>query len=109
MAKNNQHPHDQTPEEWMISLTIGHTYYVRSARNDYVGRIISKGHHTVTLGEASWIAESGRLHVFLRDGRDGNMEIEPILSPGGIIGDLQVLEWSPWIHPLFRETIHPQR
>lgn len=101
--KNGDHPHDQAPEPWMLELTVGQTYYVRTARNDYVGRVLSVGHHTVTLGEASWVAESGRLHAFLRDGRADGMEVEPILTPGGVIG-VQWLDWSPFPHPLFREA-----
>jgi hypothetical protein len=89
----------------MYSLEVGRCYYVRTARNDYVGRLVSiDGPYSLVLEGAAWVASSGRLHVFLRDGRAPSMEVEPILTPGGIQG-CQWLDWTPWPHPLFTEAV----
>ncbi len=82
-------------------LTIGETYFVQTCTKDWVGRLVSiDGPYTVTLEEASWVAESGRLHVFVRDGRADSMEIEPV----GVVC-CQWVNWIPWPHDLFTEVV----
>jgi hypothetical protein len=82
-------------------MVEGENYYIRTARNDYIGRLASiDGPYSVTLDGAAWVASSGRLHVFLRDGSAPGMEIEPV----GEVG-VQWLDWTPWKHPLFTEAV----
>lgn len=82
-------------------LTVGETYYVRTVRNDYVGRLASiDGPYSLTLTDAAWVSESGRLGDFMRTGRAEGMEVEPV----GVVG-LQWLDWSPWPHALFPEAV----
>lgn len=82
-------------------LVVGEKYYVRTCRNDYVGGLLSiDGPYSVTLGDAAWVAESGRLTAFLRDGTAPGMEVEPV----GVVC-CQWVDWSPWPHNLFPEQI----
>ena len=82
-------------------LTIGECYYIRTLTDHWVGRVVDIGHFTVTLTDAAWIADSGRLHEFMRRGRADNMEVEPV----GTVGGLQYTAWLPWPFPLFKEAI----
>jgi hypothetical protein len=87
--------------EMVLTLEVGRCYYVRTARYDYVGRVVSiDGPYTLVLEDAAWVSNSGRLHVFVQNGRATGMEIEPV----GVVG-LQWLDWTPWDHPLFTEAV----
>lgn len=90
---------DQTPLPG--DLVIGQCYYVRGPSDHWVGRLAAiQGPFSLTLTDASWVASSGRLHQFIRDGETENMEIEPV-------GEITV-QWSaylPWSHKLFQEAI----
>ena len=82
-------------------MEIGKIYFFQTHKFDWVGRLASiDGPYSVTLTEASWVADCGRLHLFVRDGRADNMEIEPV----GVVG-LQWSNWIPWPHPLFTEAV----
>jgi hypothetical protein len=81
-------------------LEIGNCYYVRTVTDHWVGRCVSLGPHSITLEDAAWIAESGRLHEFMSNGRAENMEVEPV----GYVC-VQWLAWLPWPHALFREAV----
>jgi len=86
-----------------MELTVGNTYYIRTARNDYVGRLESIcGPYTIVLAEASWVANSGRLSDFMRDGQAEGMEIEPLYQSRTM---LQWQEITEWPHELFTEAI----
>ncbi len=86
---------------WHTKLTVGQCYFFQTCTKDWVGRVVSiDGPYTVVLEEASWVADSGRLHVFVKEGRADNMEIEPVG-----IQCIQWLNWGPWLHPLFMETV----
>ncbi len=102
MAKK---PADNTPvEPWMTELTEGHSYFVRTARYDYVGRLLKiKGQYSMTLCSATLVMSTGRYHEFVRDGTSADAEIEPIFTPGGIV-TMQWLDWTPWIHKLPTEV-----
>jgi hypothetical protein len=85
----------------VVSLVVGEQYYFQTARFDYVGRVLSiDGPYTVTLEDAACVFSTGRLHVFLREGRAPQMELEPV----GVQG-VQWLGWSPFPHPLFPEAV----
>lgn len=88
-------------EEWMVRLTPGHCYFFQTCTKDWVGKLHSvDGFRSVTLTEASWVAGSGRLHQFVRDGKADNMEIEPV----GVV-TCQWVNWIPWNHPTFEEAV----
>lgn len=82
------------------SLIIGQCYFVRTVTDYWVGRLAAIGPHSLTLTDASWVAVTGRLSAFMRDGKAQGMEIEPV---GAIC--VQWLTWSPWPHDLFTEVI----
>ncbi len=85
----------------LLTLEVGETYLVQTCTKDWVGRLASvDGPYSLTLEGASWVADSGRLHLFVRDGRAQGMEIEPV----GVV----LVQWVnviPWPHTLFEEAV----
>ncbi len=81
-------------------MEIGKCYFVRTLSDHWVGRVIAVQPFSVTLEDAAWIADCGRLHVFMRDGKTNNMEIEPV-------GEVtcQWVAYLPWPHKLFSEAV----
>jgi hypothetical protein len=58
---------------------VGAVVFVQGCNNNYVGRIVAiLPNRVVALEDASWVAESGRLAEFIKNGHTDNMEIEPV-------------------------------
>lgn len=94
---------------WMTKLTVGHNYFFQTCTKDWVGCLLAiTGPYTVVLGpdpsqpgsQAAWSAESGRLHVFIAEGKADQMEIEVV----GVVS-CQWVDWIPWPHKLFTESV----
>lgn len=84
-----------------MGLEIGKTYYVRTDTDHWVGRLVGiDGPFTVSLEQASWVAESGRLHQFCKRGEADGMEIEPV---GKITCHWRAI--IDWPHKLFTEAV----
>jgi hypothetical protein len=82
-------------------LIVGQKYFVQTCTKDWVGVLHSiDGPYTLTLTQASWVADSGRLHQFVQEGKSTQMEIEPV----GVVC-CQWVNWIPWDHPLFTEAV----
>jgi hypothetical protein len=83
-------------------MEVGKNYLVESVTSSlYVGCLVSvDGPHTVTLADAAWVCETGRLHTFMRQGRASGMEVEPV---GTIC--VHWATWRPWPHALFPEAV----
>lgn len=83
-----------------LGLEVGKTYLIESVARMWVGRIASiDGPYTVTLTDASWVADTGRLHQFVREGPTTQTEVEPV----GVVG-VQWVAWIPWPHALPSEA-----
>lgn len=80
----------------------GKLYLVESVTSNlFVGKCASiEGPHTVLLTDAAWIADTGRLHRFMKDGKADGMEVEPIGTRC-----IHWASWAPWPHKLFEEAI----
>lgn len=78
----------------------GKCYYVRTLTDHWVGRCVKVGPFCVTMEEAAWIADSGRLADFMTNGKAANMEIEPV-------GEITCrwIAFLPWPHPLFTKQV----
>ncbi len=91
----------KTRPDWHTSLTAGECYRFTDVTSMiYVGRLVEvTGPHTVILEDAAWVASTGRLHEFIRNGRADNMEVEPV--------GVQCVHWAgwgPWDKPLFKDA-----
>ena len=84
-----------------MKLEIGKTYLVVNlGAHTYVGRLVEVlNPFEVALEDASWVANTGRLHVFVERGRADGMEIEPV---GQVNTRYQSIIW--WPHKLFDKS-----
>ena len=79
---------------------VGTNYLVRTVTHYYTGKLLSLADGVLTLGEAAWIADTGRFSVALADGVLN--EVEPY--PGEVLVMIgAVVDACEWKHPLPRE------
>jgi len=84
-----------------VDLKIGDVVFVQTVTKDWVGRVVKiPNPFTVILADASWVADSGKLSDFVKNGKAAGMEIEPV---GAVT--VQWVNWIPWPHKLFSEAI----
>jgi hypothetical protein len=84
---------------------VGRNYFVRTVTDHYVGRCVGLGVHTIVLDRASWVANSGRLSVFMREGRAAEMEVEVFPAAVLVRAPLTGATVLDWPHALFTETV----
>lgn len=83
-----------------MPMQVGETYLVRDGVDNWVGEVTAIFANVVEMKNASWVAESGRLSVFVATGKAEGMEIEPV----GAVG----IHWRTyivWPHKLFTKAI----
>lgn len=73
------------------------TVFIRTITNFYTGRIIAVDDKFVTLGNAAWIADTGRFTNALVSGQFS--EVEPY--PGEVnVAVAAIVDYCPFPHPL---------
>jgi hypothetical protein len=88
----------------MGPFNVGDCYYVRTDTDHWLGRLVSvDGPYTITLTEAAWVADSGRLGEFLTTGQSSQMEVEAM--PDGMTITVNWRAVISWPHQLLRETV----
>ena len=96
----------------VLDIEVGRKYFFQTCTKDWIGYVLAvRGPYTVVIGpdpeqpegRVAWVSESGRLHAFLEEGNAEGMEIE--CCPKGNTVGLQWVNWHPWNHPLFEETV----
>lgn len=78
---------------------VGQSYFIRSVTHYYTGRLKEVCGQYLILEDAAWIADTGRFHEFLKDGKCSEYEgftSDVIIPVGGVI---DVTEWK---FPLLR-------
>lgn len=77
---------------------VGKKYFIRTVTLYYTGELMEIYGNWLILKNASWIADTGRFHDFLKEGVCNEYEsfLEPVYIPVGSIVDV-----SEWKHPLF--------
>ena len=85
-----------------MKLEPGQCYFVRTITDYWIGRLVEVGPLHVTLENAAWIASTGRLSDFVKNGKADNMEVEPV---GTIMCSLSGSAVLPWPHKLFDKAI----
>lgn len=93
LLKTQQGPAMKHPFE------IGKKYFIRTATYFQLGRLKEIKGKWLILEEASWIADTGRFHEFLRDGKCNEYEsfIEDVYIPLDSVIDITL-----WTHSLFK-------
>ncbi len=85
-------------ENHEIPLEVGKSYFVRTATMANLGRLKKIVGKFLVLENAVWIADTGRFHDFLRDGKCNEYE--------GFINDCivpidSIIDVTEWQHKLF--------
>lgn len=82
-----------------IPLSVGDRVFIRTVTLYYTGQIKQIIGQWLVLSEASWIADTGRFHDFLREGKCNEYEsfIDDVKIPMG-----SVIDVTAWPHPLFK-------
>ena len=89
----------QKPKQVVKSpFVIGQNVFIRTVTLYYTGKVKDFNSQWVTLENASWIADTGRFHDFLKDGKCNEYEsfVDDVSIPVGSIIDV-----TKWNHVLF--------
>lgn len=95
------------------ALEIGKKYFVRTSSDYWVGRLVAVNDlWSAWLEDFAWVADTGRLNEFLREGHAAQMEVE-VAPQEEIDGEKMLIcvpapphaVWITWPHPLFTETV----
>lgn len=82
---------------------VGKNYFIRTVTHHLCGKLIKVTSKELVLLDASWIADDGRFHEAIRDGKLN--EVEPF--PDGvevIVGRGSLIDACEWPHNLPREV-----
>lgn len=82
-----------------MPFKIGKNYFIRTVTMYYTGQLIDVKGQWLILSSASWIADTGRFHDFLKSGTCNEYEsfIDLVYIP--ITAVIDITEWT---HQLFR-------
>lgn len=81
---------------------VGKNVFVRTVTMSYTGRLVRVTAGELVIGNAAWIADSGRWADALSSGNLN--EVEPYPDGDVIISRASVVDVSTWAHPLPRTT-----
>lgn len=76
---------------------VGKPVFIRTVTMHYVGRLKAVFEHELLLSECSWVADSGRFHTALKEGKLS--EVEPYVTDV-VLGRGAILDVSEWRHDI---------
>ena len=79
---------------------VGKNYFIRTVTHHLTGKLIRVTAKELVLEDAAWIADDGRFHEALRDGKLN--EVEPFPDGEVIVGRGSVIDAVTWKHVLPR-------
>ena len=82
-------------------LKIGSPVFIRTVTHFYTGKIVNMADDFIELGDAAWIADTGRWTEALKTGKLN--EVEPFPA-GTLVTREGVIDVTPWPHALPREV-----
>jgi len=81
---------------------IGKAYLIRTVTHINIGVVKAVGKTEIVLSDCSWIADTGRYHNAIKDGKLN--EVEPY-THDVIMGRGAIIDATEWVHDLPREQI----
>lgn len=80
-------------------LDVGRNYFIRTVTHYYTGKLTAIVGQWLVLDDASWIADTGRFHDFLKDGKCNEYEsfVSTVRVP--LSGVIDITDWN---FPLFK-------
>ena len=82
-------------------FTKGDAILIRTVTMYQLGRVVNVGPDSITMSDASWIADIGRLNVALSTGSLNEIERAPSWV---VIGRGAIVDIYPWSHDLPQAT-----
>lgn len=82
----------------VTAYILGESYLIRTVTYHWVGTIEAIFPTEIVLKDASWVADTGRFHVALESGFDGNSEIE--FAGKAIVHRGAIIDACSWKHSL---------
>lgn len=79
---------------------VGKAYLIRTVTHIDIGIVKAVGDKEILLSDCSWIADTGRYHQAINDGKLD--EVEPYTSDV-ILGRGAIIDSTEWTHPLPRD------
>jgi hypothetical protein len=76
---------------------VGKKYFIMTGTNFFTGEAVSVDDRIIVLNKCAWIADTGRLHDALRDGKFN--EVEP-MGDGIAIHISSIVSSLEWKHQL---------
>lgn len=86
----------------IVGLQIGRNYLVRCVTHYYTGKLLALTPTELVLGDAAWIADTGRFATALKTGKLN--EVEPFVGDV-VINRGAMVDATEWAHPLPREQM----
>ena len=77
----------------------GSAVVIRTVTHYYVGKVLSASDGRVLLGDACWVADTGRWSEFLSSGSVNEAEPYPDQCSVALAA---IVDWAPWNHDLIR-------
>jgi hypothetical protein len=86
-------------------LRKGNNVFIRTVTHYYTGKVIDVTDDEIVLGEAAWIADTGRFSQALAEGTMNEVEPYPDKT-GGLVAIARgcLIDCAPWIHKLPRKS-----
>jgi hypothetical protein len=84
-----------------LPFAKGDAILIRTVTMYQVGRVVHVGPDSITLDDASWLADIGRLSVALSTGTLSEVERAPSWV---VVGRGAIVDIYPWSHPLPQAT-----
>ena len=79
---------------------IGENYFIRTVTMALLGKLINVTEKELVLENASWIADTGRFHQFIKEGKlDNSSEVEPFVDDV-IVNRSALIDATVWKHKL---------
>lgn len=82
---------------------IGQNYFIRTATMALLGKLEQVGDKELVMSNASWVADSGRFHLFLNGKMDDSCEIEKFKNDV-IVGRGALIDCTIWGNELPAES-----
>jgi len=81
---------------------IGKNYFIRTVTHHFTGKLVKVTSKELVLEDAAWIADDGRFHEAIRDGKLN--EVEPFPDGQVIIGRGSLIDAVIWKHTIPRSV-----
>lgn len=91
---------DFEPRGDIFPWVIGKNYLIRTVTMHHIGKLEAVTKQELVLSGASWVADSGRFHDALKEGKLD--EVEPFVHDV-IVGRGALIDATEWPHDLVRE------